>query len=194
LAAEPEPWIIEQAVAFGRRSPCAKSKRGVVILRENGQIVGAGFNHPPGGLACTGDAACWADCGKLCVHAEMSALRDVGTRGGPLEVVHIKVVDGLPVPGGGPSCSPCARDMLDDGRVVAVWLFELTASCDRCHGLGQLRGWIAHDESRLITCPTCKGRPEQASAWRRYPIVEFYEATMRACRLPILGMPTPPRR
>lgn len=186
MAADVEPWIVDQAVAFARRSPCAKSKRGVVILRENGSIVGAGFNHPPAGLVCTGDEACRAACGQLCVHAEMDALREVGNRGGPLEVVHIKVVDGKPVPGGGPSCSPCARDMLDDGRVIAVWLLQSTSTCDRCDGIGELRDWLAHDESVLIRCPVCKGQPEMTVAWRRYPIAEFYELTMRECRLPIL--------
>jgi ADP-ribose pyrophosphatase YjhB (NUDIX family)/deoxycytidylate deaminase len=147
--AELQPWAIERAVSMACLSPCSKSKRGVVVLRANGTIVGSGFNHPPGGRACAGTDACRADCGKLCVHAEMSALRDAGSAAGPLEVVHVKVVDGRLVAGGGPSCSPCARDLLDDGRVVAVWLFHV-------------------------------------DGWRRYPIADFYETTMRECGLPIL--------
>jgi ADP-ribose pyrophosphatase YjhB (NUDIX family)/deoxycytidylate deaminase len=119
-----EQRVIDLAVSLGSKSPCAKSKRGVVVLRTDGPIVGHGYNHPPGDRLCAGDAACREACGKLCVHAEMEALRDVGLRKGPLEVVHAKVVDGRLVAGGGPSCSPCARDMLDDGRVVAVWLFH----------------------------------------------------------------------
>lgn len=143
--------IVDFAVACGAMSPCAKSKRGVVIMRENGSVIGHGFNHPPAGRGCTGDDACRTACGQLCVHAEMDALRSLDWRhAGPLDVVHVKVVDGVLVPGGGPSCSSCARDMLDDGRVIAVWLF--------------------HTEG-----------------WRRYPIAEFYDLTMRACGLPILA-------
>lgn len=115
-------WIEEAAVTVACESPCEKSKRGVVILRLNGKVLGRGFNHPPAGVRCTGDRACREACRHICVHAEMSALRDVGSRSGPLEVVHVKVIGGIAVPSGGPSCSPCARDLLDDGRVTFVWL------------------------------------------------------------------------
>lgn len=119
------PLEVARAVDWAKMSPCAKSKRGVVILQVDGTVAGCGFNHPPDGLRCTGDDACRAACGKICVHAEMMALRNAGASAGPLELVHVKVVDGELVPGGGPSCSPCARDLLDDGRVVAVWLFHV---------------------------------------------------------------------
>lgn len=94
-----------------------------VVLWKGLRILGSGFNHPPGDRVCTDDAACWSACGQLCIHAEAQALRSARARG-PFDVVHVKVRDDKLVPGGGPSCSACARDLLDDGRTSGVWLFH----------------------------------------------------------------------
>jgi hypothetical protein len=40
------------------------------------------------------------------------------------ELVHVKVVDGLVVAGGGPSCWQCSRLALEVA-VAAVWLYEI---------------------------------------------------------------------
>lgn len=54
-------WACEQAV----RSPCRKSKRGVVIWhRDLGRIAG-GFNYQPDPWACSGSEQCRANCNKL---------------------------------------------------------------------------------------------------------------------------------
>lgn len=121
----PPHEAIAMAVALALRSPCAKSCRGVAITKD-GEVVGTGHNRPPGSRACAGDDECREACGKLCIHAEIDALRKVDQRinFGPLELVHIKVTDGVMVPSGGPSCWQCARDLLDDGRVAGVWLLH----------------------------------------------------------------------
>ena len=120
----PWPEAIEHAVFQARLSPCCKSKRGAAIVLL-GQVVAAGHNYLPARLACTGDDACRAACGKRCVHAEVDALRQLPKSSGLVELVHVKVnAEGEPVPGGGPSCWQCARDLLDDGRVKAVWLLH----------------------------------------------------------------------
>ncbi len=129
-SAIPCPAAIAKAVEQAMRSPCSKSHRGVAITRNgDGDVVGYGHNHPPCGRECAGDDACREACGRLCIHAEADALRKVVTSGGGLELVHIKVVGGVMIPGGGPSCWQCARDLLEDGRVAAVWLLHDTGWC-----------------------------------------------------------------
>lgn len=124
-----ESWLPlfqqKRVTHVARASRCGKSKRGAIAVDARGDIVGLGFNEPPGDRCCSGDDACRAACGKLCIHAEAAALALVPDNvRGPIEIIHVKVVDGEPVPGGGPSCWQCARDMLADGRVAAVWLLH----------------------------------------------------------------------
>lgn len=118
------------AVRVGAASPCAKSKRGVVIFDQT-RVLALGNNHPPRGFACSGSEACRAACPKLCVHAEQAALAALGpvdpTTGEPwanLDLLHVKVVDGLPVPSGPPSCWQCSRAILDHGGIIGVWLLH----------------------------------------------------------------------
>jgi len=167
---DPPAWLVRRAVQEARRSPCAKSKRGVVIWRPapdsgdlDGHVEALGFNAQPPGFVCDGSSACKAACAKICEHAEAAALRDLGPRcqDQRLELLHVKVV----VPTGGhprcaarladsgpPSCWQCSKAILLDGRVAGVWLFH-------------------------------------ESGWRRYTPADFHRLTLEHCGLPVLEAP-----
>lgn len=117
--------FLPMAVAFGRKSPCAKSKRGVVIFDPHLGLVCGGFNHPPTGFSCDESDACRAACGKLCLHAEAEALRRIPADSARyrLQLLHIKVVDGDPVPSGPPSCWQCSKEIVASG-IGLVWLWH----------------------------------------------------------------------
>lgn len=164
---------IESCIAAARHaatlSPCAKSNRGAVVFDPNtGRIVGRGWNHQPIGYACDGSAACRAACGELCIHAEDAAIRAVpsnllldGQMHG-LDLVHVKVVDGQVVPGGGPSCWQCSRLVVDVG-IKGVWLYEL------------------HEIAYLPSDPV-------PGKWRFYRADEFHRLTLQHSRnrLPVI--------
>ncbi len=140
--------LIPAAVAVGRQSPCAKSKRGVVVfhpvhdnrLRILGtRVVGRGRNAQPPPRACTGSAACREACAMTCVHAELAAILDAGkAECAGAHMLHVKVVDGQAVPSGGPSCWQCSRHILHAG-VGTMWLLHD----------GGLRGYSAEEFDRL---------------------------------------------
>lgn len=109
-------------------SPCAKSKRGVVVFHRREGIVATGFNHPPQPFRCDGSEECRTHCNKVCVHAETAALHDlrrqlVPLRPSTLEMLHVKVVEGVAVASGPPSCWQCSREILV-ARVSLVWLLH----------------------------------------------------------------------
>ena len=141
---EPPVGIVATAVAAGAASPCAKSKRGVVIWarnREHSPLKGAciegtmyaiqasAHNARPDG-PCDGSDACRRDCGKVAVHAEQAAIlkctdwfRNGNRKQDVVEMLHVKVVDGQAVPGGPPSCWQCSRIILA-AKVDYMWLLE----------------------------------------------------------------------
>lgn len=121
--------LLPQAAAAAVRSPCAKSQRGVLIFRCDGSIVATGHNAQPPPFTCDGSEACRAGCGKLCVHAEVAALRGIGlARPADLHLLHVKVVHGVAVPSGPPSCWQCSREILATG-IAAVWLLHEEGVC-----------------------------------------------------------------
>ncbi len=82
---EPPSIIVSTAAHCALKSPCAKSKRGVVIYRP-GMIIGLGWNGPPverdlvtqkAGLECDGER-CRSVCRQVAVHAEERAVRSIG--------------------------------------------------------------------------------------------------------------------
>jgi deoxycytidylate deaminase len=119
--------LLRAAVEEAMRSPCAKSKRGVVVFTRR-SIVRYGHNHPPLGMACDGSAACREHCNKLCVHAEEAALADLASMNplpvGPIDMLHVKAMDGVAVPSGPPSCWQCSRKILDSGLIDTMWLLH----------------------------------------------------------------------
>lgn len=149
------PHVLEVARARAAQSPCAKSKRGAVIFDPaDWSILAHANNHLPGGRPCAlavaiedrdranpratfGDAeACRQACGVRCVHAEARAILDVRPRmrGIALEILHVKVVEGVVVASGAPSCVPCAALILEAG-LAACWL--LHAEGWRRYGAGE---------------------------------------------------------
>ena len=115
------------ATSIGAQSPCAKSKRGVVVFQTGGamptQLIASGCNGPPGDFVCDGSDACRAVCGKIAVHAEDRAIRGAGRFAEGADLLHVKVVDGVAVPSGGPSCWQCSRTIVDAG-IEGVWLLH----------------------------------------------------------------------
>ncbi len=134
-----EQEALALATETGAGSPCAKSRRGVVIFCRHLGLLAVGRNHPPEGFACDGSDECRASCNKLCVHAEADALahlaralqarRDefsaLGDAVGEMrpEMLHVKVVDGEAVPSGPPSCWQCSRHVVNFG-IEAFWLLH----------------------------------------------------------------------
>ena len=133
----PEP-VIEAARQASLLSPC-KSKRGVAIWSD-GDLLSVGHNAPPTGFVCPTNGACGGNCGHLAVHAEMRAILACGPCAcnppqGPLEMLHVKTIDGDIVPSKEPSCSSCSRHILEYG-VAGMWLFEET-------------GWVRYDAAEF---------------------------------------------
>jgi len=131
------------AVTAGSCSPCAKSKRGVVIFVRS-RIVAVGHNHPPEPMRCDGSVQCREHCAKLCIHAEDDALRHVIALGPyeqfasswtgeiighraestGLQMLHVKVVDGQAVPSRAPTCWQCSRGILGFEKISRMWLLH----------------------------------------------------------------------
>lgn len=115
------------AIEIAKVSPCAKSNRGVVIFHRRDGILASGHNHPPSPFRCDGSGDCREFCNQLCVHAELAALHDLRfnlvSRVRDLEMLHVKVINGVAVPSGPPSCWQCSREILA-ARVCTMWLLH----------------------------------------------------------------------
>lgn len=207
--ASPPVAMIAAAVAVARRSPCAKSKRGAVVFdRLSHYVLGSGFNGRPGDLAdgnCGG--ACRSICGHVAVHAEQRAVRAAiqltpqlyGKLSSGLDLVHAKVVDGHLVAGGGPSCLPCSKEMLDAG-VAGVWLLlagTAAIACDACDR-GERTITPPHSSvvgSRPVHAPSgalCAIGLPPVPRWRRYDMAEFHEASLADFHRKRKSQQTPP--
>ncbi len=168
----PTDHAIEVAVAAANRSPCQKSKRGVVIYsrQPREQIFAQGYNHPIG-QECDGSETCRRECGRICLHAEQVTLLAIGDGylPGPVELVHIKTVDGSPVPSGPPSCDQCSKLILAFGRIDYVWLLETMTANE----------W--RKENALP--PIEDGGMHLISTWKRYTAHDFHRETLKNCGL-----------
>lgn len=189
----PPDFAIRAAVEAGRRSPCAKSKRGAAVFRRAcstgccERVLGVGWNAQPVPFSCTGSSACKAACGKLCLHAEARAIRAAWREWtGGVELVHAKVVNGLLVPGGGPSCWQCSREVLDVG-LAAVWLYEgpdgRRPEHYRCTACSEIM--TQYHEFEEYQHAGCLGLVERVGEWRRYTAEEFHRATLAACGIEV---------
>ncbi len=113
------------ATITGKVSPCAKSKRGVVIFHPDKTDFYSANNSPPYPFYCNGSAECIAACGNVAVHAEQRAIglalqRENLSEG--WQMVHAKVVNGELVAGGQPSCIQCSKIILECG-ITKMWLY-----------------------------------------------------------------------
>ncbi len=173
----PPDHAIAKAVEMARKSPCLKSKRGVVIFHPlTDDVLCGGFNTPPRDFRsdlrprCDGSEACRASCAKTCIHAESKAIRGMIWLCGAarehsdpapaeLDLLHVKIDirAGDLVAGGGPSCWQCSREILDVG-LGGVWLFE---TVERATGT----------------------RDQPPPVWKRYTAAEFHAETLRFLKL-----------
>jgi deoxycytidylate deaminase len=179
----PPNYAIEAARIVAMQSPCAKSKRGVVLFNPETAglyernpgfvkgpgpvIVSRGFNGPPPTFACSGSAACREGCAKLCMHAEQRAIMAAGALDDvhDLELVHVKVVGGVVIPGGGPSCWQCSRLVVEVG-LRGVWLYET--------------------DQTFVGAETIVERDARNTPqWKFYTAEEFHVATALECGLEI---------
>lgn len=138
------------------QSPCAKSKRGVVVWGPGTGVMAATYNAPPAGYRCDGSPACRASCRKVAVHAEQAAILDAHRWGKPvrgLEMLHVKVEGGKAVPSGGPSCPDCSKLIVAAG-LSGMWLYE----ADPTSPSPKLRRYTA-DEFHRLTLENCKLHP-----------------------------------
>ena len=184
----PPPKIVRIACEFASKSPCAHSRRGVVVFgREPAgdlghgiaanaiTIYGTGFNGPPRPFKCDGSRACQRDCGVLCMHAEMRALlclrrsKDgfessilMGEPAIPehtkLELVHVKVDAAGQLVPGKGPCCELCSRMILDVGIEMVWLYEIEAP----------------DE------PPPPGMVLATGVWRPYTAAEFHRITLEA--------------
>ena len=119
--AVPPAHVVSFAIEVSTWSPC-RSKRGVVLF-AGADIIAHGYNYKPRGFECTQDAACKATCRVEAIHAEQAALLHAGRGAEHADLVHIKSVNGQPVPSGGPSCVECSKLIRACG-VAGVWLLH----------------------------------------------------------------------
>lgn len=217
VALQPLEFVVREAVEEAKKSPCIKSKRGACVFLPvpnpaDGQDVvsyyATAHNGPPGRVSqCLGNDACKRACGQRCVHAEArvvrlaieaDAQRTWGNSSlGRMEVLHVKVVGGELVAGGGPSCVTCSREILDAG-LGFVWLFEHglktrpigSFRCRTCDQRGDI-GRVREHEGRY-RCPSC-GNAEvdlelrgyskppitKVGTWRRYTSEQFHVETCK---------------
>lgn len=127
------PKIVRDAlVMLGASSPCAKSKRACIAYRPATSpesptaVLAKAVNAPPKPLVCADSERCRASCRDVAVHAEVAVLLDLqesGISAKGLDLVHLKVRDGKPVPSGKPSCARCSTQLLAAG-VAGVWLLH----------------------------------------------------------------------
>lgn len=187
------------------------------------RVWSSAYNSPPHPFQCARDipapdanplATCGERCRKLAVHAEeraiLQALRDWPRRESHeriknprvrrdlslfgLHLLHVKVVNGVAVPGGPPSCIQCSRLIVETGP--DVWLWEGTPHFDRqCLSCKYVHSYLASTpDADLEFCPRCHReleplstvRYEHPATWRLYTSISFHGATIRT-----LGLSTP---
>ena len=168
IVSAPSTFIVEHAVRFAAKSPCAKTRRGAVVF--HGDVwLGMGYNHPPAPMTCDRSLMCRVDCGRRCVHAETHAIRqserpltEAVDKGIDVEIVHVKIdSSGNLVAGGGPSCWQCSREILDAG-IAAVWLYRLPTVAE-----ANAADVYRADDPRHVLL----------ARWQRYTAVDFHRIT-----------------
>lgn len=121
---KPSEAIITAAILAARQSPCAKSKRGVVLWDPNfSEGLYTGYNQPAIDT-CQNNEQCRSRCSKICVHAEQMALLRATVPIDGWHMLHIKVDNcGQAVASGGPSCLECSKLVYTSG-ITTFWLLH----------------------------------------------------------------------
>jgi hypothetical protein len=167
--ARPDQLALISALHVGARSPCRKSRRGVVAFNpaEEGSIYSWAHNRLPVG-ECDGSSACRQACGDRCIHAEAAAMLRLPneivtgchtrTVLAGVELIHVKMRAETPSDWHCPAGLLADPDDLDakvetvndiDGNIVNVWRAltyspaELAELCD--HPVHEATLHAAHD-------------------------------------------------
>jgi len=115
---------MERAAKLAEKASCLRSKCGSVIVKE-GEIIGAGFNSPPGNVkltVCLKDRlpAKFKSDRTCCVHAEQRAIMDAlkknpsKLKGSRLYFIRLDEKGGKEI-AGEPYCTICSKMALDVG-------------------------------------------------------------------------------
>lgn len=171
---------LQNAIETARLSPCAKSKRGVVIFvpgdGDHAGVYARGFNSQPNGFHCDGSDRCKENCNKLCNHAEQVAIMNLGSnRVAWPDLLHVKVDDnGNVAVSGPPSCWQCSRLILAFG-ISGVWLLHEDGlkryPADVFHQLTLEHCGIALDQRICGHCDTAHKKTEMVKI---YSNEEYY--------------------
>ena len=102
----------------GKKSPCARDKRGVVIVKDSLEI-GLGFNAPPSVFICE-PKYCQPTCKDYAIHAEMNAIVNAVRRGNGLNLIgarmyHARVENGVLQDSRKPRCYQCSKHLVAFG-------------------------------------------------------------------------------
>ena len=124
---EQKAWeYLEAAAKIALNSTCQRSRCGSVIVKDD-EIIGRGFNSPPGEKESQRKCSCSKDSyhkkvtdKTCCVHAEQRAIMDA-LRNNPDKIAGSRLyfirldTDGKPSRSGQPYCTICSKMALDSG-------------------------------------------------------------------------------
>lgn len=111
---EAKKWM-SLAVEIAKGSPCKRDKRGVVIV-QNGNEIGRGFNAPPKRFVCEA-RYCEPTCRYYTIHAEMNAIADAVNRGNWAKIpgakmYHARAENGKLMDSRKPRCYDCSKHLV----------------------------------------------------------------------------------
>jgi deoxycytidylate deaminase len=128
-------FLIKKLVDIANKSTCKRRKCGSIILKEN-DIIGAGYNSPPGELESQRRCHCNKENYKnkvtdktCCVHAEQRAIMDA-LKNNPDKINNSRLFflsldkEGKPIDSGEPYCTICSKMALDVGIKEFNLFFE----------------------------------------------------------------------
>jgi deoxycytidylate deaminase len=123
---------INIAAVIAKNSTCERSKCGSIIVQAN-EVIGIGFNNPPGDLVSQKRCLCSKDNydkkvtdKTCCIHAEqramISALKAYPDKVVGSSLYFVRIKEGIPVPSGNPYCTICSKMALDLGiKEFILW-------------------------------------------------------------------------
>lgn len=145
----------EHMVSEARISSCFNDKRAAAMLSPDGELLSIAFNGPPGELDCSRTTSCRAACARACMHAEARAIVAAPAESRRgADLVHVRLDTG-PESWGTQLKVAASREP----RCLDCARFVIE------YGIAAV--WLHH-----------------ADGWRRWPALEFFEATCRNVGVP----------
>jgi deoxycytidylate deaminase len=125
---------ISTAAIIAKNSTCERSKCGSIVVQAN-EVIGIGFNSPPGNLVSQKRCLCSKDIydkkvtdKTCCIHAEqramISALKAYPDRVAGSSLYFVRIKDEIVVPSGNPYCTICSKMALDLGIIEFILWHE----------------------------------------------------------------------